>query len=92
MRSLRKNAIKTTVVKKPLFDTTVKLPKKEKTKRDIKGPNNEGTFLLEQAIVLAKFFDIDHISLEKEMKAKDFKHLVKVFDKHFKDYVQYTLN
>ena len=75
---------------KVLFKSDVVLPPKRKGKKDLSGPNGEGTFLLEQGFVLARQFDMDPYEIEKEMKAKDYKNLIKVFDKYFGDKVDYS--
>lgn len=86
MRSLRKS--KPT---KELFKSEVKLPPKRKGKSDLLGPKGQGTFLLEQGFVLARQYDLDPYEIEKEMKSKDYKNLLKVFDKYFGDKVAYVL-
>lgn len=100
MRSLRKvKPINSTVQKKQkvqkskakgLFDSDVTLPPKRRGKKDLSGPNGEGTFLLEQSFILARQFDMDPYEIEKEMKSKDYKNLIKVFDKYFGDKVDYS--
>lgn len=91
MRSLRKTKTAPKVVKS-LFVSDVVLPTKRKTKLDLLGPNEIGTFFIEQSFVLCRQFDLDPYVIEKELKAKDFKNLIKVFKKHFDGIVLFEMS
>jgi hypothetical protein len=69
-------------------------PTKKLTKKEIflDGPKKIGLILLEQGIIIAKLNGMDYHKIEAEMKAKDYKHLVKIFNKYFKDIIKFELD
>lgn len=79
------------MARKPLIKVkqpTVKLTKKAML---LNGPKKNGLFLLDMGVTLAKLYEMDYHKIESEMKAKDYKHLLKTFRKYFKDYVDFEI-
>ena len=54
---------------------------------DLTGPQGNAFFLLATANRLAKQLGLNPFVILDEMKARDYEHLLAVFDRHFGDYV-----
>lgn len=65
-------------------------PIKEKSQAfeiDLTGPQGNAYFLLGTAMKLARQLGLPSEEILEDMKSADYEHLVKVFDKHFGEYV-----
>jgi hypothetical protein len=54
---------------------------------DLTGPDGNAFYLIGTANNLAKQLGLDGKAIQKEMMMGDYENLIKVFDKHFGDYV-----
>ena len=54
---------------------------------DLTGPDGNAFMLIGKAGSLAKQLGLDGKAIQKEMMGGNYDHLVKVFDKHFGDFV-----
>jgi len=54
---------------------------------DLTGPNGNGYFLIGMARNLGKQLSLDTKEIIEEMTSGDYENLIKVFDKHFGQYV-----
>lgn len=54
---------------------------------DLTGPDGNAFVLIGKAGNLSKQLGLDKDAIQKEMMQGDYDHLVKVFDKHFGDFV-----
>lgn len=66
---------------------SVKTKRQGKIELDLTGPEGNAYVLMGHASNLAKQLGLDREAILKDMKSSDYEHLVKVFDKHFGEYV-----
>jgi len=59
----------------------------KKPEIDLDGPQGNAFYLIGAAKNLAKQLDLDANSIQKEMMAGDYNHLLEAFNKHFGDVV-----
>ena len=65
----------------------IRNPEPRKREIDLLGPNGNAYFLLGTAREWGKQLDLDVDKIEEEMESSDYENLIKVFDKHFGDFV-----
>ena len=65
----------------------IRNPEPRKREIDLLGPNGNAYFLLGTANRLGKQLDLEVDKILDDMKSSDYENLIKVFDKHFGDFV-----